>query len=40
MIGEAFAGIDPEEIAITRKVLGRVRENASRAAPMNRASNQ
>jgi DNA-binding MarR family transcriptional regulator len=40
MIGEAFAGIDPEEIAVTRKVLGRVRENASRTAPMNRASNQ
>ncbi|NUR45499.1 MAG: MarR family transcriptional regulator [Sphingomonas sp.] len=40
MISEAFAGIDPEQIAITRAVLGRVRENASRAAPMNRASNQ
>jgi MarR family transcriptional regulator for hemolysin len=40
MISEAFAGIDPEHIAITRAVLGRVRENASRAAPMNRASNQ
>ena len=40
MISEAFAGIDPEEIEITRKVLARARENASRAAPMNRASNQ
>ena len=40
MISEAFAGIDPEHIAITRAVLGRVRENASRAAPMNRVSNQ
>lgn len=40
MISEAFAGIDPEEIATTRAVLSRVRENASRAAPMNRASNQ
>jgi MarR family transcriptional regulator for hemolysin len=40
MISEAFAGIDPEHVAITRAVLGRVRENASRAAPMNRASNQ
>jgi len=40
MISEAFAGIDPKEIEITRAVLGRVRENASRAAPMNRASNQ
>ena len=40
MIADAFAGIDPGEIAITRKVLGRVRDNASRAALMNRASNQ
>jgi DNA-binding MarR family transcriptional regulator len=40
MIAEAFAGIDPEQIAITRAVLGRVRENASVAAPLNRASNQ
>jgi MarR family transcriptional regulator for hemolysin len=40
MIAEAFAGVDPKEIEITREVLGRVRENASRAAPMNRASNQ
>jgi DNA-binding MarR family transcriptional regulator len=39
MIAEAFAGIDPDHIAITREVLARVRENASRAAPMNRASN-
>ena len=39
MISEAFAGIDPDHIAITRKVLERVRENASRAAPMNKASN-
>jgi len=38
MISEAFAGIDPEQIAITRWVLERVRDNASRAAPMNRAS--
>jgi DNA-binding MarR family transcriptional regulator len=40
MIAEAFAGIDPKEIEITRQVLARARENASRAAPMNRASNQ
>ena len=40
MISEAFAGIDPKDIAITRDVLRRVRENAGRAAPMNRASNQ
>lgn len=40
MIAEAFAGIDPKDIEITRQVLGRVRENASRTPPMNRASNQ
>jgi MarR family transcriptional regulator for hemolysin len=39
MIAEAFGGIDPQQIAVTRSVLTRVRENASRAAPMNRASN-
>jgi DNA-binding MarR family transcriptional regulator len=40
MIADAFAGIDPKDIETTRAVLERVRENASRAAPMNRASNQ
>jgi DNA-binding MarR family transcriptional regulator len=40
MTAEAFAGIDPKHIEITRQVLGRVRENTSRVAPMNRASNQ
>ena len=40
MIAEAFAGVDPKDIEITRQVLGRVRENASRVAAMNRASNQ
>jgi MarR family transcriptional regulator, transcriptional regulator for hemolysin len=40
MISEAFAGIDPKDIQITRAVLGRARENASRTAPLNRASNQ
>lgn len=40
MIAEAFAGIDLKDIEITRQVLGRVRDNASRAAPINRASNQ
>jgi DNA-binding MarR family transcriptional regulator len=40
MISEAFAGIDPHDIAIARAVLARVRENAGRSAPMNRASNQ
>jgi DNA-binding MarR family transcriptional regulator len=40
MIAEAFAGIEPEHIEITRTVLGRVRENASRATSLSRASNQ
>jgi len=40
MIAEAFAGIDPEHIEIMRTVLGRVRENASRATSLSRASNQ
>ena len=38
MIAYAFAGIDPQDIAVARAVLGRVRENASRTSPMNRAS--
>jgi DNA-binding MarR family transcriptional regulator len=40
MTANAFAGIDPKDIEITRRVLARVRENASRAAPLNKASNQ
>jgi DNA-binding MarR family transcriptional regulator len=40
MISDAFAGIDPKDVEITRAVLGRVRENASRTAQLNRASNQ
>ena len=40
MISEAFAGIELKDIEITRQVFGRVRENASRVAPINRASNQ
>jgi DNA-binding MarR family transcriptional regulator len=40
MTGEAFAGIDPKDIEITRQVLARARENASRNTALNRASNQ
>lgn len=40
MIADAFAGIDPAHIEITRQVLGRVRENAASVAALNRASNQ
>src|SRR3954466_9541122 len=39
MIAEAFAGIDPRDIEITRAVLARARENASRATPLIKASN-
>jgi MarR family transcriptional regulator for hemolysin len=40
MIAEAFAGIDPKDIEIARRVLGRARENVSCASPLNRASNE
>jgi DNA-binding MarR family transcriptional regulator len=37
---DAFSGIDPKDIEITRQVLARVRENACRNSAMNRVSNQ
>ena len=40
LVGQAFAGIDPKDIEITRKVLAQARENAGRCTAMNRASNQ
>src|SRR5579875_694090 len=40
MIAEAFAGIDHDEIEMTRRVLARVRDNASRTSPLSRALNQ
>jgi len=40
LVGEAFAGIDPKDIEITRKVLAEARENAGRCGLSNRASNQ
>lgn len=40
MIAEAFAGIDPKDIEITRRVLFRARENASRNNALNRVSNE
>lgn len=40
MIAEAFAGIDPEDIETTRRVLAQVRDNTCRTTAMNRASNQ
>lgn len=40
LIAEAFAGIDPKDIEITRHVLSQARENASRNNALNRASNE
>jgi MarR family transcriptional regulator, transcriptional regulator for hemolysin len=40
LVDQAFAGIDPKDIDIARKVLAQARENAGRCAAMNRASNQ
>src|SRR4051794_33888884 len=40
LVAHAFAGIDSNEIEITRRVLARARENAGRCATINRASNQ
>lgn len=39
LAGEAFAGIDPRDVEITRQVLARVRENVGRSASTNRAMN-
>ena len=40
LVSQAFAGIDREDIEITRRVLAQARENAGRCAVTNRASNQ
>lgn len=40
LVGQAFAGIDPKDIEITRRVLARARENAGRAGVSKRALNQ
>jgi DNA-binding MarR family transcriptional regulator len=40
MTAEAFAGIDPSDIEITRRVLAQARENAGSSTALNRASNQ
>lgn len=40
LIDQAFGGIDPKDIEITRRVLAQARENASRSGTINRASNQ
>ena len=40
LVEQAFSGIDPRDIEITRQVLARVRENAGRTAAISRASNE
>ena len=40
LVEQAFAGIDREDIELTRDVLTRIRENAARTGPLKRASNQ
>jgi DNA-binding MarR family transcriptional regulator len=40
LVDQAFAGINPKDIEIARKVLAQTRENAGRCTVMNRASNQ
>ena len=40
MTAHAFEGVSPEHLKIAREVLGRVRENASRTALIDKASNQ
>ena len=40
LVARAFSGIDPQDLETTRRVLAQTRENAGRAAPLNRSSNQ
>ena len=40
LVDQAFAGVDPQELEITRQVLAQIRDNATRAAILSRASNQ
>jgi DNA-binding MarR family transcriptional regulator len=40
MTGDAFAGIEPQEIETMRRVLARVRDNVSRGTAVSRASNE
>jgi MarR family transcriptional regulator, transcriptional regulator for hemolysin len=40
LVDQAFAGINPKDIEITRRVLAQARDNAGRCAAINRASNQ
>jgi MarR family transcriptional regulator for hemolysin len=40
MTAEAFSGVDPADLEITRKVLATARANASRLTALNKASNE
>jgi MarR family transcriptional regulator for hemolysin len=40
LVSQVFAGIEPKDIEIARKVLAQARENAGRCTVMSRASNQ
>ena len=40
LVGQAFAGIDPNDIETMRQVLARVRENAGRGASIDKPSNE
>ena len=40
LVADAFVGIDPADIEITRRVLERVRENAARSGAVKKASNE
>jgi MarR family transcriptional regulator, transcriptional regulator for hemolysin len=40
LVEQAFDGIDPKDMEITRRVLARTRENAARTAGISKASNQ
>jgi DNA-binding MarR family transcriptional regulator len=40
LVADAFVGIDPADIATTRRVLERVRENAARSGAVKKASNE
>ena len=40
LVDQAFEGINPKDIEMTRQVLARVRENAGRSVPLDKASNE
>ncbi len=40
LVAEAFAGIDPKHIEMTRNLLAQARQNAARCGAINKVSNQ